>query len=98
MRLRQRLMGAADAVKGLFGAKKNQDSAVEKLEALRVNLLASFAHRHLDNEIEEYGSRAQPWLRLALESFIKELQGLIIELPPAERLDAVMTIQYILSI
>ncbi len=36
VRLRQKLIGAADAVKGFFGAKKNQDSAVEKLEALRV--------------------------------------------------------------
>ena len=36
VRLRQKLMGAADAVKGFFGAKKNQDSAVEKLEVLRV--------------------------------------------------------------
>ena len=31
-------MGAADAVKGLFGQKKQQDQAVEKLEALRVSL------------------------------------------------------------
>ena len=33
----QKLLGAADAVKGFFGAAKNQDSAVEKLEALRVH-------------------------------------------------------------
>lgn len=37
MRLRQKIMGAADTVKGFFGAKKNQDTAVEKLEALRVS-------------------------------------------------------------
>ena len=43
MRLRQKLLGAADAVKGLFGAKKQQDSAVEKLEALRVTTVS---HRH----------------------------------------------------
>lgn len=36
VRLRQQLLGAADAVKGFFGAKKEQDQAVEKLEALRV--------------------------------------------------------------
>ena len=46
VRLRQQLVGAADAVKGFFGAKKEQDSAVEKLEALRVRidcLLQNFA-------------------------------------------------------
>ena len=43
MRLRQQLMGAADALKGLFGAKKEQDQAVEKLEALRVSLKPIFA-------------------------------------------------------
>ena len=37
MRLRQKLVDAADTVKGFFGAKKQQDSAVQKLEAIRVS-------------------------------------------------------------
>ena len=36
MRLRQKLVDLADSVKGFFGAKKQQDSAVEKLERLKV--------------------------------------------------------------
>lgn len=39
MRLRQKLVDAADTIKGFFGAKKEQDSAVAKLEALRVSAL-----------------------------------------------------------
>lgn len=37
MRLRQKLVDLADSVKGLFGAKKQQDNAVEKLERLKVD-------------------------------------------------------------
>lgn len=36
MRLRQKLVDMADSVKGLFGAKKQQDSSVEKMERLKV--------------------------------------------------------------
>ena len=36
MRLRQKLVDLADSVKGFFGAKKQQDNAVEKLERLKV--------------------------------------------------------------
>lgn len=36
VRLRQKLVDLADSVKGFFGAKKQQDSAVEKLERLKV--------------------------------------------------------------
>ena len=50
VRLRQQLMGAADAVKGLFGQKKQQDQAVEKLEALRVSLSSDYRLR-LPNEV-----------------------------------------------
>ena len=35
VRLRQKLVDAADTVKGLFGVKKQQDSAVKRLEALQ---------------------------------------------------------------
>jgi arsenite-transporting ATPase len=35
IRLRRKLGGAADAVRGAFGAAKGQDAAVERLEALR---------------------------------------------------------------
>ncbi len=35
VRLRQKLVDMADSVKGLFGAKKQQDSAVEKMERLQ---------------------------------------------------------------
>ena len=41
MRLRQKLVDLADSVKGFFGAKKQQDNAVEKLERLKV--LPSFS-------------------------------------------------------
>ena len=37
VRLRQKLVDLADSVKGLFGAKKQQDNAVEKLERLKVS-------------------------------------------------------------
>lgn len=36
VRLRQKLVDLADSVKGFFGAKKQQDNAVEKLERLKV--------------------------------------------------------------
>lgn len=36
MRLRQKLMDMADSVKSLFGGKKQQDSAAEKLDRLKV--------------------------------------------------------------
>lgn len=36
VRLRQKLVDMADSVKGLFGAKKQQDNAVEKMERLKV--------------------------------------------------------------
>ena len=36
VRLRQKLVDLADSVKGLFGAKKQQDNAVERLERLKV--------------------------------------------------------------
>ena len=41
MRLRQKLVDLADSVKGFFGAKKQQDNAVEKLERLKVVPLLS---------------------------------------------------------
>ena len=41
MRLRQKLVDLADSVKGFFGAKKQQDNAVENLE--RLNVLPSFS-------------------------------------------------------
>ncbi len=37
VRLRQKLVDLADSVKGLFGAKKQQDNAVERLERLKVD-------------------------------------------------------------
>ena len=37
VRLRQKVVDLADSVKGLFGAKKQQDSAVERLERLKVD-------------------------------------------------------------
>jgi anion-transporting ArsA/GET3 family ATPase len=40
VRLRKKLGAAGDAVRGLFGASDQQDSAVEKLEKLRVRPLA----------------------------------------------------------
>lgn len=36
IRLRQKLVDAADSVKGLFGMKKEQDSAVAQLERVQV--------------------------------------------------------------
>lgn len=36
IRLRQKLLDAADSVKGLFGMKKEQDSAVAQLERVQV--------------------------------------------------------------
>lgn len=39
VRLRKKLGAAGDAVRGLFGASQQQDSAVEKLEKLRVRFL-----------------------------------------------------------
>ena len=38
VRLRQKLVDAADTIKGFFGQKKEQDSAVKKLEELRVRI------------------------------------------------------------
>ena len=38
VRLRQKLVDLADSVKGLFGAKKQQDNAVERLERLKVDM------------------------------------------------------------
>ena len=37
IRLRQKLVDAADSVKGLFGMKKEQDSAVAQLEKVQVS-------------------------------------------------------------
>ena len=47
VRLRQKLVDAADTIKGFFGAKKEQDSAVKKLEELRVRGCGTdgFCHR-----------------------------------------------------
>jgi anion-transporting ArsA/GET3 family ATPase len=39
VRLRKKLGSAGDAVRGLFGASDQQDTAVEKLEKLRVSAL-----------------------------------------------------------
>jgi hypothetical protein len=36
IRLRQKLSGAADAVKGLFGVGKGNDEVVEKLQKMQV--------------------------------------------------------------
>ena len=44
MRLRQKLVDLADSVKGLFGAKKQQDNAVERLERLKVMLSRGALH------------------------------------------------------
>jgi arsenite/tail-anchored protein-transporting ATPase len=40
VRLRKKLGSAGDAVRGLFGASDQQDTAVEKLEKLRVSALS----------------------------------------------------------
>ena len=37
IRLRKKLGGAGTALRGLFGASEQQDTAVQKLEALRVS-------------------------------------------------------------
>jgi hypothetical protein len=37
IRLRKKLSGAADAVRGLFGVAANQDEVVAKLEKMQVN-------------------------------------------------------------
>ena len=42
VRLRQKLVDMADSVKGLFGAKKQQDNAVEKMERLKVCRMKCF--------------------------------------------------------
>jgi hypothetical protein len=39
IRLRQKLSGAADAVKGLFGVGKGNDEVVEKLQKMQVGAL-----------------------------------------------------------
>ena len=44
VRLRQKLVDAADTVKGLFGVKKEQDSAVQRLERLQVRRLCILPH------------------------------------------------------
>ncbi len=43
IRLRKKLGAAGAAVRGLFGASEQQDSAVQKLEALRVRTVSSFS-------------------------------------------------------
>ena len=64
VRLRQQLMGAADAVKGLFGQKKQQDQAVEKLEALRVSL-SSELKLQLSNEALQKMAGAEEHIQCA---------------------------------
>ena len=44
VRLRQKLVDAADTVKGLFGVKKEQDSAVQRLERLQVRAGSASCH------------------------------------------------------
>lgn len=44
VRLRQKLVDAADTVKGLFGVKKEQDSAVQRLERLQVRAGPASCH------------------------------------------------------
>lgn len=39
IKLRKKLSGAADAVKGLFGVGKGNDEVVEKLEKMQVGLV-----------------------------------------------------------
>jgi hypothetical protein len=42
IRLRKKLSGAADAVKGLFGVGKSNDEVVEKLEKMQVGACMIF--------------------------------------------------------
>ena len=48
IRLRQKLVDAADSVKGLFGMKKEQDSAVAQLERLQVREFSWLSEMKLD--------------------------------------------------
>lgn len=47
IRLRKKLASASNAVKGLFGAAEDQDSMVQKLEAMQVSGVARQARGHM---------------------------------------------------
>jgi hypothetical protein len=52
IRLRKKLSGAADAVRGLFGVAANQDEVVAKLEKMQVGRLMTnlqYMRKHVDN-------------------------------------------------
>lgn len=49
IRLRKKLSGAADAVKGLFGVGKGNDEVVEKLEKMQARLGSTAAHHRQHN-------------------------------------------------
>ena len=71
VRLRQKLVDLADSVKGFFGAKKQQDSAVEKLERLKVDIChhnAAIMQSQNNSCVSRQACSAKPCLSRALMS------------------------------
>ncbi len=77
MRLRQKLVDLADSVKGFFGAKKQQDNAVEKLERLKVDI----CHHHTAIMQDQYNSCLSQQACSAMQCL---LQALMLHSPTAE--------------